>query len=55
MALMGEKKLFLTLLFHFSAFVSLLTPQLREDCSKFHITEDQESWILDRYAKDYQC
>ena len=40
-----KKMLFLILLFYFSAFVSLLTPQLREDCSEFHITEDQESWI----------
>ena len=29
----------------FSAFVALLTPQLREDCSEFYISADQESWI----------
>jgi len=29
-----------------SAFVSVLTPQLREDCSEFSITFDQESWIV---------
>jgi MFS family permease len=29
-----------------SAFVALLTPQLREDCSEFHIDYDQESWIV---------
>ncbi|XP_023343548.1 facilitated trehalose transporter Tret1 [Eurytemora carolleeae] len=29
-----------------SGFPAILTPQLREDCSEFNITVDQESWIV---------
>jgi len=29
-----------------SGFPAILTPQLREDCSEFSISEDQESWIV---------
>jgi len=29
-----------------SGFPAILTPQLREDCSEFSITGDQESWIV---------
>jgi hypothetical protein len=28
-----------------TGYPAIMTPQLREDCSEFEITEDQESWI----------
>jgi hypothetical protein len=28
-----------------SGFPAILTPQLRENCSEFYITENEESWI----------
>ena len=44
----------LQILFLFSAFVALLTAQLREDCSEFPITLDQESWIGKIFEQNMQ-
>ena len=29
-----------------TAFTTIMTPQLRENCSEFSITENEESWIV---------
>ena len=40
-----------------TGFPAILTPQLRENCSEFSITSDQESWIvsIDNLATPLIC